>query len=257
MERVTTGASRVAALYDIHGNIAALDAVLAEIRSAGIDRVVVGGDVVPGPMPAQTLRVLRDLDVPVQFIRGNGERAVLDQRTGSELVDVPERYRDVIRWTANALRADEEKFIAAWPATCRVAVHGLGDVLFCHATPRNDMDIFTRLTAEERLLPIFSEVGVPVVVCGHTHVPFDRTIGGVRVVNAGSVGMPFTQPRGAYWLMLGPDIGLRRTEYDFAAAAAKMRETGFPQVEELAVRYVLEPPTEAETLSRYARTELG
>ena len=74
----------VAALYDIHGNLPALEAVLHEIREAGVDRVVVGGDVVPGPMPRETLRRLLDLDLPVHFIHGNCELAVLAQMAATE-----------------------------------------------------------------------------------------------------------------------------------------------------------------------------
>ena len=84
-------------------------------------------------------------------------------------------------------------------------MRGLGEVLFCHATPRSDVEIFTRLTAEERLFDAFDGVTTPIVVCGHTHMQFDRMIRGIRVVNAGSVGMPFGEP-GAYWLLLGPEV---------------------------------------------------
>src|SRR5439155_23988438 len=119
-----------------------------------------------------------------------------------------------------------------------------GDVLFCHATPRNDVDVFTRLTPEERLLPIFAGAAANVVVCGHTHMQFDRTVGGVRVVNAGSVGMPYGEP-GAYWLLLGPGIRLRHTSYDLEKAAARLRDTKYQQAEDFAATNVLRPPSEA------------
>ena len=91
-------------------------------------------------------------------------------------------------------------------------------MLFCHATPRNDNEIFTRLTPEEHLLPIFARLNADIVVLGHTHMQFDRMVGTVRVVNAGSVGMSFGEP-GADWLLLGPDVQLRHTRYDLAKAA--------------------------------------
>jgi hypothetical protein len=128
-------------------------------------------------------------------------------------------------------------------------------VLFCHATPRSDTEIFTRLTAEERLLPLFEGLDAAVVVCGHTHMQFDRTIAGVRVVNAGSVGMPFGEP-GAYWLLLGPDVRLRYTPYDLAGAAARIRGTAYPQADDFAARNVLVPPSEAAMLDAFARAEL-
>jgi len=96
---------------------------------------------------------------------------------------------------------------------------------------------------------------VPLVICGHTHMQFERTIGKVRVVNAGSVGMPFGEP-GAYWLLLGPEVELRRTAYALARAASRIRATKYPQAEEFAARNVLEPPSEAQMLELFARAEL-
>jgi predicted phosphodiesterase len=250
-------ASRVAALYDIHGNLPALEAVLEEVRPEGVDRVVAGGDVL-GPMQRETLRRLSGLDVPLDCIHGNGERVVLAHIAGGDISEVPERYRDVIHWSADRLDAADRTWIASWPSTCRIDIAGLGTVLFCHATPRNDYECFTRLTAEERLVAIFGGRDAPVVVCGHTHMPFDRIVGGVRVVNAGSVGAPFSQPAGAYWLLLGGEQGieLRRTDYDFTKAAEAVRATGHPLVEELCVRYILNPPAEDEMLEMFAGAEL-
>jgi predicted phosphodiesterase len=249
-------ASRVAALYDIHGNLPALEAVLSEVRRERVERVVVGGDVL-GPMQAETLDRLSALEVPFDCIHGNGERVVLAEIAGGDISEVPARYLDVIHWSAAHLGAAHRAWIARWPSTCRVDVHGLGTVLFCHATPRNDYECFTRLTAEEKLVPIFTGHDAPVVVCGHTHMPFDRMVGGVRVVNAGSVGAPFCQPAGAYWLLLGAQgVELRRTDYDFASAAAAVRQTGQPMVEEVCVRYIVNPPAEAEMLAAYSGAEL-
>jgi predicted phosphodiesterase len=249
--------SRVAALYDIHGNLPALRAVLDDVRKAGVDLVVVGGDVLPGPMGTASLEVLSALDVRTECILGNGDRIVLAEIAGGDISEVPEGYRGVIRWEAARVTPRHLEWISGWPLTCRVEVRGIGQVLFCHATPENDRDVFTRLTPEERLLPVFEDVGDALVVCGHTHMPFDRRIGATRVVNAGSVGMPFCRPPGAYWLLLGPDVELRRTDYDFARAAEQLRATGYPMVEGLAVRYVLDPPLEADTLRQYAQAELS
>jgi predicted phosphodiesterase len=208
----------VAALYDIHGNLPALEAVLEEIRQAKVDFIVVGGDVLPGPMSLESLRCLLDLDIPVQFIQGNGDREVLAQRAGIESSAIPEQFREVMRWSARQLRPEDERLVASWPATLRVEIPGLGEALFCHATPRSDTEIFTRLTPEDCLLPVFEGLNVPLVICGHTHMQFDRMIGRVRVVNAGSVGMPFGEP-GADWLLLGPGVQFRHTSYDLTGAA--------------------------------------
>ncbi|HEY0514136.1 MAG TPA: metallophosphoesterase family protein [Thermoanaerobaculia bacterium] len=246
---------RVAAIYDIHGNLPALEAVLQDVRQAGVDRIVVGGDVVPGPMQREALACLLDLEIPVRFIRGNGEREVLAQRAGTETDAIPERFREVMRWAARQLDPEHERLLAGWPETLRVEIQGLGEVLFCHATPRNDAEIFTRLTPEDRLLPVFAGLGVPLVVCGHTHMQFDRTIGGIRVVNAGSVGMPYGEP-GADWLLLGPGVQLRHTTYDLATAAERIRATSYPQAEDFAARNVLQPPSEGDILEIFGRAEL-
>ena len=246
---------RIAALYDIHGNLPALEAVLEDVRRAGVDLVVVGGDVVPGPMPRETMACLLDLDLPARFLRGNGDREVLARMEGRETGSVPERFREVMDWVAGQLGPEHARLFAAWPETLRTEVQGLGEVLFCHATPRSDSEIFTRRTPEERLLPLFAGLGVPLAVCGHTHMQFDRTVGATRVVNAGSVGMPFGEP-GAYWLLLGPDVELRQTPYDLAGAAERIRGTEYPQAEEFAANNVLRPPSEEEILAAFAGAEL-
>src|SRR5262249_52980565 len=148
-----------------------------------------------------------------------------------------------------------ERLLAGWSKTLRLEMPGLGDVLFCHATPRSDNKIFTRLTPEERLLPVFEGLGASMIVCGHTHMQFDRTIGGIRVVNAGSVGMPFGEP-GAYWLLLGPDVRLRRTQYDLAEAADRIGGTNYPRAQDFAAQYVLQPRSEGAMLEVFSRVEL-
>src|SRR4051794_15698076 len=145
----------VAALYDIHGNFPALQAVLAEVRQSAADLIVVGGDVLPGPMPRETLDALYDVDIPTRFIRGNGDRAVLEALSGDELVGMPESIHETLRWVANELLLEDEQRISDWPKTLRTTIDGVGDALFCHATPRNDTEIFTRTTPEDRLAPIF------------------------------------------------------------------------------------------------------
>jgi predicted phosphodiesterase len=246
---------RVAALYDIHGNLPALEAVLDDVRRARADRIVIGGDVLPGPMPRETLTTLLQIDVPVQFLSGNGDREVLTRMRGSDPETLPPEVRETIRWNARQLDAEHERVLAGWPPTLRIAIPPLGDVLFCHATPRNDADIFTRATPEDLVLPAFSGVDAPVVVCGHTHMQFDRPIGPFRVVNAGSVGMPFGKP-GAYWLIVGPAIELRRTDYDLAAAADRIRRTSYPRAAAFAAANVLTAPSEQSMLDAFSGVTL-
>jgi putative phosphoesterase len=243
---------RVAAIYDIHGNLPALEAVLQEIRHEKVDQIVVGGDVLPGPMPRESLDRLRDLATPAHFIYGNGEVAVLQQMAGKEPAAVRAAYRPIIRWTAQQLHPEHQQWLSTWPKTLTLEISGLGSVLSCHATPQNENDIFTRLTPEDRLQPLFEGLTAAIVVCGHTHMQFDRTIGHTRVVNAGSVGMPFGEP-GADWLLLGPDIQFRHTAYDLAAAAERVRSTNYPQAHDFAARNILKPPTEQEMLEVFSR----
>ena len=128
---------RVAAIYDIHGNLPALEAVLQEIRyeKEKVDHIVVGGDVLPGPMPRETLERLRNLEAPTHFIYGNGEVAVLQQMAGKEPSAVPQAFRPVIRWTADQLDPQHQQWLSKWPKTLTLEIAGLGSVLFCHATP--------------------------------------------------------------------------------------------------------------------------
>ena len=148
---------RLAAIYNIHGNLPALEAVLREIRELKVDQVVVGGDIVPGPMPRETLSCLLDIDAAVKFIYGNGEVAVLEEMAGRK-PSVPPQYLPIISWTAQQLQPEDHKLLAAWSNRVTVQIHGLGHVLFCHAPPRNENEIFTRLTPENRLLPVFAGV---------------------------------------------------------------------------------------------------
>ena len=246
---------RVAALYDIHGNLPALEAVLGDVRSLDVDQIVIGGDVFPGPLAVDCLDVLLGLDIPVQIIRGNGDRVVLAQKKGADPTEVPEPFREVIRYNAAQLEQNHESAIESWPATLSLEIDGIGRVLFCHATPRNDVDIFTRLSESDQLDAIFAAANSDLVVCGHTHMQFDRMIGTTRVVNAGSVGMPFAEP-GAYWLLIDADIHFQRTEYDLSAAADRIRRSGYPQAEQFASGNILAPPSENQMLEAFTKVPL-
>ena len=253
----TTGVNRIAALYDVHGNLPALEAALAAADADRADVILVGGDVVPGPMPRETLERLLALGPRARFIRGNCDRLVVDAFDGRPLPPrLPASVRESFAWTAGQLDRRHRDFLAALPATLAMAVAGLGDVLFCHASPRSDEEILTSITPVERLRPMLEGATQPLVVCGHTHMQFDRTADGVRLVNAGSVGMPFGRP-GACWLLLGPDVRLVRTEYDLARAAALVRATSYPQAEEFAARHVLDPAPEQEALALFEPASAG
>ena len=222
---------RVAALYDVHGNLPALEAVLAEVEREGVDLVLVGGDAVWGPFPAETLELLRGLGERVLFVRGNADREVVERDT---------TYAETI-WCAERLSREALAFLVELPLSLTLDVDGLGPVLFCHGSPRSDDEPITAASPEERLAGMLAGVEEGVVVFGHTHAQFERDALGKRLVNPGSVGLPLGG-RGADWALLGPGIELRRTAYDVEAAAERIRASGLPRADEYFARSVLEPP---------------
>jgi predicted phosphodiesterase len=230
---------RVAALYDIHGNAAALEAVLSEIPADAT--VVLGGDIALGPQPAETLALLDALVARADWVRGNCERR---EPHADELW---ERRR---LWVEKELGQERSKALAELPATVVLEVDGLGPTLFCHGSPRSDEEMITAVTQDGRLAAILEGVEERTVVCGHTHHQFDRSHGDHRVVNAGSVGMPYEGRPGAYWTLLGPGVEHRRTEYDLDAAAVGIRASGYPDPDEL-VELLTSPPTAREAAEHF------
>jgi diadenosine tetraphosphatase ApaH/serine/threonine PP2A family protein phosphatase len=207
-------------------------------------------------MPRESLQTLLDLPLPTLFIYGNGEIAVLEAMAGKEPSSVPEQHRPVVHWTAAQLAQGPEAMTEAlphWPKTTTVQIPSLGDVLFCHATPRDENEILTKLTDENQLLPAFAGIHASTVVCGHTHMQFQRRIGDTRVINAGSVGMPFGST-GADWLLIDDDkIQFRHTNYGLDQAADRIRQSDYPQANTFVERYLLHPPTEADMLSAFSQ----
>jgi putative phosphoesterase len=228
---------RVAALYDVHGNLPALQAVLADVERSGVDRIVCGGDLVSGPFPAEVLDVLVGRP-DVMFVRGNADRLVVERSAEHDAV-----------WCADRLAADRLAVVESWPLTAELEVDGIGRVLFCHATPRSDEEIITRITPDHVVVDALPGA-CDVAVVGHTHVQFDREVSGLRLVNAGSVGMPYEGRRGAFWALLGPGIELRRTEYDVDAAATAIRALGMTAFEDL-VGWLLDPPDPDEVTAYF------
>jgi putative phosphoesterase len=244
---------KVAAIYDIHGNLPALEAVLTEIDQALPDLIVVGGDVASGPLPKATLDRLMSLGERARFVRGNADRELVNSFDGIPLSpNIPEEVQQITTWAAQQLERQHRDFLANFEKQVVLTVDGLGDVLFCHGSPRSDEEILTAATPDQRLERIVAEVKQAVVVCGHTHMQFDRQFGKVRIVNAGSVGMPYGEP-GAYWLWLGPEVSLRRTFYDLERAAELIRASGYPQAQDFADNNVLQPPTAAEAREVFER----
>jgi len=226
---------RVAALSDIHGNLPALEAVLAEIEGEDFDAIVVAGDTVAGPWPVEVFDAVVRLDAVI--VGGNADRAVLEREEG---------FGPGHAWCADRLDAARLESMGAGPLTNGSDIGGLGHVLVCHSKPESDMPIYTRITPDTEVVDLFAEVAADVVVCGHTHMQYDRLLStGLRIVNPGSIGMPYEGAPGAYWAVLGPDVEMRRTEYDTAAAAEAIGALGAPAEQQ--VEMLLEPPDPVET----------
>jgi putative phosphoesterase len=218
----------VMALYDIHGNVDALEAVLADAEP---DAVLVGGDAVPGPFAAAVLDRLESLTVPVHWIRGNGEREVAEGLTGEAVI------------TARELGPERSRALGALPLTVE-----LDGVTFCHATPRRDDEMVTRISTPERWAAVLEGVSPGLVVAGHTHQQDDRRVGEVRFVNAGSVGLPYEGDGAARWLWLASgEPELRRTPYDAAAAGRRMLAAGWP--DERSIGGALTDPVEPRVVT--------
>ena len=207
---------RVAALYDVHGNVRALEAVLAD--AGAVDAYLFGGDVFWGPWPGETLELVQSLGERALFVRGNWERYLLEGKDD---------------WTAQHVAAD---VVRDWPLTL-----SLDGVVYCHATPaRDDEIVLPQLERSD-----WSSFTAPLTVCGHTHVRFAID----RILNPGSVGLP-TVRAAAWWALVDDgDVELRTTEYDTAATADAMRRSSMPEANELADE-VVQPPTVEQVLER-------
>ena len=239
---------RVAVLSDIHGNLPALEAVLEEVAREKPDLIVVCGDVASGPLPVESIELLMDLR-DARFLHGNADRSLVAAFDGNAKPELPGPAAD---WAAAQLSRRHRDFLASFPERVRLDIDGLGRVLFCHGSPRSDLEIMTAATPSARLLELIGGADADVVVCGHTHMQFDRTEGGVRVVNPGSVGMPYGQT-GAHWAMLGPDVVFRRTRFDLETAARRIRQSSWPGAVEFAQGNVLSSPSVDEAMEFFGK----
>jgi predicted phosphodiesterase len=242
---------RVAALYDIHGNLPALRAVLAEVARENVEAVVIGGDVAAGPQPRETVEQLMALGQRARFVRGNADREVVDaydqRRVRPENESGP--AGKAAAFAAGRITNKQRDFMASFRPIVTLQVDGLGPAVFCHGSPRSDTEIITTKTPVQRLSRILEGIPEPLIVGGHTHRQLVHHAGDRRFVNAGSVGAPYEGRPGAFWALLGPEVSLRRTEYDISAACGELRKTGYPDVEEMLNESLLDPVDADETAS--------
>lgn len=223
---------RVAALYDIHGNVPALSAALADAIASGLDAIVVGGDVVEGPQPAETLQLLDAVEIPLIWVRGNCDRAPSE-------------------WVTDRLDERRVECLKAFPQTQTLDIDGLRAVCFCHGSPRSDEDIVTAVSDVERVAPMLDGVEERTVVSGHTHVQFDRLVAGHRLINAGSVGMAYQGVAGhAFWSVFGPGVEHRNSRFDAAEFSAILKSCGYPRPEWFDVETAETAAEEYEQMAR-------
>jgi predicted phosphodiesterase len=236
---------RVAAIADVHGNAMALEAVLAELEREQPDLIVSCGDLTWGSLPRESVALLEPWGDRVLYVRGNSERE-LQERT---MLD-----SEVARWEFE--RHDDpvlQDYVRSVRPHLAVEIDGLGPTLFCHGSPRSDEECVTVATPAERVEEFMAGVQAACIVTAHTHMQYDRRVGETRLLNPGSVGLPYElEPGNAYWALLGPDVELRRTPYDLDAAIERMRPAGMPkfdQIEEL----MRTPPPQAEVIEHTER----
>jgi len=217
---------RVAALYDVHANVPALEAVLADVERERVDTIVFGGDLTWGPEPSEALTIVRSLP-HARFVRGNCDR-------------------EPDEWERSRLSAEDVAFLQGLPESVE-----LDAVLYCHATPRSDEEIVTPATSDEDLAEILQGVEQQAVIAGHTHMQQDRQIGTVRFVNAGSVGLPYEGELAAFWALVDDgEIELRKTSLEVDRVADAFRRSDWPRAEELLRENVLASVTREQATAQ-------
>ena len=232
--------ARVAALADVHGNAPALEAVLDELGRQEPDLVVFCGDLTWGPLPEETLALLRPL--AARFVRGNAERELL-----SLFDELPDDAGERARFLVERHDSVARDFLVGFRDHVVIDIDGLGPTRFCHGSPRSDEELVTEKTSVERAREFLAGVGESVVVTAHTHVSYERVVDGTRLLNPGSVGLPYEGRPGAYWALLGPGVEHRRTDYDLDDAERRIRAGGGPFAE-LTIELLRSPPTRAEAI---------
>ena len=240
----------VAVLSDVHGVAPALDAVLEEPDVATADRIVLTGDIAAGPQPVEVLDRLMALGHQVVWVRGNADRELVSLAHGGTTA-IPD---PIAPWAAQQLQDRHVALLAELPHPVTLDVAGFGPVLFCHGSPRDDDEVVLVDTRLSRWAEVLADVDpvVSTIVCGHTHMPFQRLAYRRLIVNPGSVGMPYGRP-GAHWALLRDGVAqLRTTRFDVEAACAAIAATGYPEAEAWADYFVRSPASDAQALTTFA-----
>ncbi len=243
---------RIAVLSDTHGVLPTLEGVLAEPDVVSADLVVVTGDLAAGPQPTRVLDRLLALGDRVRLVRGNADRDLVTIARGGQ---PPEGTPPVDFWAAAQLTPAHVDLLAGLPHPLVVALDGVGDVLFCHGTPRDDNEVVLVDTRPSRWAQVLAEVPASVrIVCGgHTHTPYARQVDRRWVVNSGSTGMPYGAP-GVPWVLLDAHgVHLRTTVVDPRSVAEQVvADSGFPGVRAWLDEYVVAPSSDLDAVLAFA-----
>jgi putative phosphoesterase len=231
---------RVALIADLHGNLAALDAVLAELERDRFDELVCLGDVAVGPQAAAIVERVAELGCKV--VLGNWDAWFLD---GIPMLDgeVGRRLTEMAVWWSQQLSEDHRERLRAFRQAHRLELGGGNSLLCFHGSPRSYDDLILAETTDAELEAMLAGSTESVLAGGHTHLPLVRRHRGALVVNPGSVGLPFRQEPGVvrvarwaeYALVDADDdaltVELRRTRYDVDAYLELARASGVPHSE--------------------------
>jgi predicted phosphodiesterase len=236
--------TRLAVLSDVHGNLPALEAVLADVAAQGAPDVtwVLGDLVAFCPWPVETLARLRELP-QAALLQGNTDRYLVTGRRPAAFVRSPDDWANMpitlserdanFRWTVERLSYADYEFLSGLPASLEMDLPGYGRVVAVHANPRDDETNILPDTPGDRVRPLLRGLDARLMLYGHTHRPVDRVVDGVRLVNDGSVGIPLDgDPRACYALLdFAADrcsVTLRRVPYDVGAVVAELDRLEHP-----------------------------
>jgi predicted phosphodiesterase len=234
--------TRVAVLSDVHGNLPALNACLADVERQDVEAVLFLGDFTWGPQPREVLSRVESLGMPSWFVMGNAERDAIEIAAGTR---APDGQNDL--WMVGAHGADGIATISTYSPAIHIRVSGIGDIRLCHGSPRSDVELLTPETPPERIARACVGVDDPIVGHGHTHVQYQRQVGERTVFGPGSVGLPYGTDGvpGARWALLADGIDLRVTSYDIEDAIATAHDVHYPGADTVETM-LRTPPTLAE-----------
>ncbi len=241
--------TKIAVIADIHGNLPALEAVLEDIEAEDADLIVANGDLADGPFPKETMDLLLRLGDKCRMLRGNSDRWLVEEYDGRFQPQGTDTDQ-LVQWAAKQMTRRQRDVLAGLPLLQVIDHAGLGRLGFCHATARSDNEMFLVDSSMEHAREAFAALDASTMFIGHSHMPFDRLFDRRRVVNTGSVGMPYGHV-GASWALIEKHVVLRRTMYDLDAAAARMACTEMPDVDAFIQQYVRTSFSDREALEAF------